>query len=140
MATIKRAFASAGAVDSKSILALKNAAKYCEGEVKKFDFYSYVCGHYMPAKTRMHYFANHALFLEVLKSREVSKEASICQQRLRWWETTLLDMESASKEDYKPREPLAVCLAHQKFHTAINFSLLQRMVDFQLFDIERGDM
>ena len=30
--------------DSKSILELTNAVKYCTGEVKKFDFYTYVAG------------------------------------------------------------------------------------------------
>lgn len=30
--------------NDKSILALNNAVKYCAGEVKKFDFYSYVAG------------------------------------------------------------------------------------------------
>lgn len=44
------------------------------------------------------------------------------------------------KGEYKAREPLAVVLSHSKWTTHMNFSLMQRLVDFQLFDIERGDM
>lgn len=40
----------------------------------------------------------------------------------------------------KPREPVGVVLANSYHNSHINFKLLQRMVDFQLFDIERGDM
>lgn len=77
----KRTFSSVTAKpepSKESVLQLTNAAKYCEGEVKKFDMYSYIVGHHMPAKTRAYYFGNHALFIEVLKSREISKEPSIC--------------------------------------------------------------
>ena len=38
------------------------------------------------------------------------------------------------------REPVSVVIKNAKETTQINFNLLQRMVDFQLFDIERGDM
>lgn len=120
---------------------MTNAVKYCESEVKKFDLNSYMVGHYMPPETRAYYFGNHALFMEVLKSREVSKEPSICQTRLRWWEATLADIvRSESKDDFTPREPLAVVLQHAKLHSSMNFNLHQRLVDFQLYDIERGDM
>ena len=108
----------------ESVLQLTNAAKYCEGEVKKFDINSYIVGHYMPAKTRAYYFGNHALFIEVLKSREISKEPSICQTRLRWWEATLGEIvKSESKEDFTPREPLAVVLHHAKLYSQMNFNL-----------------
>ena len=33
-----------GKPDGSSILELQNAVKYCAGEVKKFDFYTYVAG------------------------------------------------------------------------------------------------
>ena len=40
----------------------------------------------------------------------------------------------------KPRVPVAVVLEDAKKNTNINFALLQRMVDYQLFDIDRGDI
>lgn len=49
-------------------------------------------------------------------------------------------IKSESKEDFTPREPLAVVLHHAKLYSQMNFNLHQRLVDFQLFDIERGDM
>jgi len=56
----------------------KNAEKYCTDEVKKFDFYAYVAGQYMPKSTQKYYYGFHALFLEAMKSREISREQSIC--------------------------------------------------------------
>jgi hypothetical protein len=64
--------------DKGSILHLDNAEKYCTAEVKKFDFYTFVAGQYMPKTTQKYYYGIHALFLEALKSREISREASIC--------------------------------------------------------------
>lgn len=72
--------------ESKQILEIKNAVKFCTSEVKKFDFYTYVAGQYMPRAVQPFYYGHHALFLEALKSREISRETSICQTRLRWWE------------------------------------------------------
>jgi hypothetical protein len=46
----------------------------------------------MPKNTHPYYFGIHAMFLEALKSREVSKEGSICQTRLKWWEESLKDI------------------------------------------------
>jgi len=64
--------------ETKSILQLDNAVAHCTAEVKKFDFYTYINGQYMPKKTQSHFYGIHALFLETLKSREISREASIC--------------------------------------------------------------
>jgi hypothetical protein len=125
-------------------LEVTEAEKYCSKEVKKFDFYSYVAGQYMPKDLQKYYFGYHALFLEALKSREISRELSICQGRLQWWEQSLIEIGSdkvdSSRSTYKPREPIGVLLRSALDHTKINFSLIQRMVNFQLFDIDRGDI
>lgn len=107
-------------VDPKSILHLDNAIKYCQNEVKKFDFYAYVAGQYMPQSNRSHYYAIHALFLEILKSREISRESSICQTRLRWWQSIIADIINQKKA----REPVGVLLADTLEKTNVNFSLL----------------
>lgn len=40
-----------------------------------------------------------------------------------------------------PKEPIAAMLKHIKVTKPhVNLQLLQRMVDYQLFDLERGDM
>lgn len=39
-----------------------------------------------------------------------------------------------------PREPLGVAIADALANSKINYKLLGRMIDYQLFDIERGDM
>jgi hypothetical protein len=62
----------------KSILHVENAIKHCTAEVKKFDFYAYANGQYMPKSTQPYYYGIHALFLETMKSREISREVSIC--------------------------------------------------------------
>ena len=38
-------------VQKKSILQVENAIKHCTAEVKKFDFYAYANGQYMPKST-----------------------------------------------------------------------------------------
>ena len=69
-----------------SILELGNASKFCQEHVKKFDFYAYRAGSHIPAKSQPYYFAINAFFLEILRSREISREQSICQTRLQWWQ------------------------------------------------------
>ena len=64
--------------DKSSILHIDNAINHCTAEVKKFDFYTFIGGQYMPKSTQPYYYGIHAMFLEALKSREVSKEGSIC--------------------------------------------------------------
>jgi len=124
------------AADKKSILHFDNAVKHCTAEVKKFDFYAFINGQYMPKTTQPYYFGNYALFLEALKSREISREQSICQTRLNWWMQVVSDV----KNDKRAREPVSVVLSQAKKKTNINLDLVERIVDFQLFDIDRGDM
>jgi len=51
-----------------------------------------------------YYYGIHALFLEALKSREISKETSISQTRLMWWEQTIIDV----AENNRPaRDPVS---------------------------------
>ena len=92
----------------------------------------------MPKSTQKYYYGINALFLEALKSREVSREASICQTRLKWWEESLIDV--ALGRGKGPKEPVTVLLKDAKEKTHINYQLLQRLVNYQLYDIDRGDM
>lgn len=103
---------------------------------RKFDYNAFRMAIHLPKKSQAHYFALNAFFLELLRSREISKETSICQTRLHWWSQTLKDIEN----DKKAREPVAVMLKKVKQETHVNFNLLHRMVDFQLYDIDRGDI
>lgn len=121
---------------------MDNAVKHCTDEVKKFDFYAFVNGQYMPKSTQPFYYGYHAMFIEAMKSREISKEGSICQTRLKWWEESLQDVALNRGKDGKsqPREPITVVLKEAKEKTCINYSLVQRLVNYQLYDIERGDM
>ena len=63
---------------SGSILDFQNAASYCQDQVKKYDFYSYHVGQAFPKNLQPYYYGIHALFLEALKSREISREQSVC--------------------------------------------------------------
>ena len=76
----------------------------------------------MPKTTQKYYYGIHALFLEALKSREVSREASICQTRLKWWEESLIDV--ALSRGKGPIEPVTVLLKDAKEKTHINYQLL----------------
>ena len=103
---------------------------------RKFDYYAFRVAAHLPAKIQPHYYALNAFFLEILRSREISRERSICQTRLHWWRQTVLDVEA----DKPAREPLARMLKHVNQDTQVNFKLLHRMIDYQLFDIERGSI
>ena len=48
----------------------------------------------------------------------------------------MLDVEA----DKPAREPLARMLKQVNQDTQVNFKLLHRMIDYQLFDIERGSI
>jgi hypothetical protein len=80
----------------------------------------------LPAKIRPHYYGINAFFLEVLKSREISRERSIAQTRLHWWLQTLTDVENGKRA----REPVARVLQEVKENTKVNFKLLHRLVDY----------
>ena len=60
----------------------KNAENHCSETVRKFDFYAWRVGQHFPKTKQPYYNAINAFFLEVLRSREISREASICQTRL----------------------------------------------------------
>ena len=65
-----------------SIVDFKNAENHCSETVRKFDFYSWRVGQHFPKAKQPYYNAVNAFFLEVLRSREISREPSICQTRL----------------------------------------------------------
>ena len=69
---------------------------------RKFDVHAYRMSQFLPPKIRPYYFGINAFFLEILKSREISRERSIAQTRLHWWVQTLNDVESGKR----PREPV----------------------------------
>ena len=109
-----------------SILDLDNALNHCKDQVKKFDYYAFRVGQHFPKTAQPHYYALNAFFLEILKSREISKERSICQTRLHWWVHTLDDVVN----DRTAREPVARMLKEVHANTQVNFKLLNRMVDY----------
>ena len=110
----------------ESILDVKHAMEHCSNNVKKFDYAAFRVGAHFPEATRPHYFAINAFFLEVLRSREISRERSICQTRLHWWRQTLDDVDAGRTA----REPLARMLGEVKRNTRVNFKLLHRIVDY----------
>lgn len=120
----------------KSILEPATAQKYCHDIVKKHDYNTYIVGKHFPESRQAYFYTVHAFFLEVLKSREVSRQAYIWQRRLLWWDETLSDIE----KDKDPFEPIGVALKELKKKTQVNFDLLHRLVSYQLFDMERMEM
>ena len=94
-------------------------------------------GQNFPKALQPYYFGTHALFLETLRSREISKEQSICQTRLMWWEESVKDVTERAKP---AREPVTRIIQEAVKNTPLNAKLLQRMINFQLYDIERGDI
>ena len=118
------------------MLDIKQANEHCKSSVKKFDYYSYRVAMHLPVAQHPHYFAINAFFIEVMRSREISRERSICQTRLHWWAEILKDIEAGRPA----REPVSRMLQEVKNNTKVNFKLLHRMVDYQLFDIDRGDI
>lgn len=105
---------------------MDTAVKHCADHVKKFDFYAYRVGTHFPQSIKPLYYGINAFFLEILRSREISKEQSICQTRLQWWASTLNDVE----KDRVPREPIARVLSEVKHKSKVNFKLLHRLVNF----------
>lgn len=133
--TRKRLFSSSTKPPA-SMLDLDQATKHCTDHVKKFDYYAWRVGTHYPKHVQASYYGLNAFFLEVLKSREISRENSIVQTRLNWWAQTVKDIDAG-----KPaREPVARMLQEVREKTQVNLKLLHRMVDFQLFDIERGQI
>jgi phytoene/squalene synthetase len=72
-----------------------------------------------------------------MKSREISKESSICQTRLFWWEQTIADVTERKKP---ARDPVSRVIQEAVQRTPLNPKILKRLINYQLFDIERGDI
>ena len=82
---------------------LRKATEHCKSSVEKFDYYAFRAATHFPQKIQPYYFAIYAFFIEVLRSRDISRETSICQTRLHWWAETLKDVEAGRTA----REPIA---------------------------------
>ena len=119
--------------DTKSILNLDEATKYAEEKLKKSDFYAYVIGSALPPNLKPHYIAYHTFFGEVMRSRYISREASVCRMRLAFWEDSLKEI----LEDKKINEPILVLLKESFKQTGIRKDTLFRMIDFQFYDLEK---
>lgn len=78
----------------KSILDLEMAQKHCLEIVKRHDYYTYFVGQQFPRQLQCHYYTINAFFLEILKSREVSRQPLICQRRLLFWTETVHDAQN----------------------------------------------
>ncbi|CAI2372567.1 unnamed protein product [Moneuplotes crassus] len=120
----------------KSILDPEVAHKYCYDIVRKHDFYTHSVGKHFPVSRQKYFYAIHAFFLEILKSREASRQMMVCKTRLLWWSETLNDIEN----NKKIQEPIGIALSEVYKNTNANFDLLHRMISYQLFDLERSDM
>lgn len=120
----------------KSVLDPPVAQQYCTDIVKRHDYYTYIVGQHFPKSKQGFFYTVHAFFLEVLKSREVSRQAYVCKRRLLWWQETLEEVTKGKK----PAEPLGVALKELYTNTNVNFDLFHRLVSYQLFDLERSEM
>ena len=119
-----------------TILDVENAQKYWLDIVKKHDYYAYIVGQHFPKSRQMYYYTVQAFFLEIMKSREVSRQPTICQRRIMFWGDVLSD----SANNKKMVEPIGVALKELHTKTNANFHILNKIVSYQLFDIERGEM
>ena len=57
--------------------------------LRKNDFYSYVIANTLNAKLKPFFLSYHAFYLELLRSRFISKEHSVCKMRMSFWEDSL---------------------------------------------------
>ena len=71
----------------------------------------------------------------MLKSREISRERSISINRLNWWEQSIGELPEANGH-----EPITRILKRTLAETSVRKEVLMRMVNYQIFDVERGDM
>jgi phytoene/squalene synthetase len=117
-----------------SIFSLEEAAKYAEEKVKKYDFYAFVIASTLPPKIKNSYLAFHAFFIEILRSRYISKEPSVCRMRVNFWEESLKEV----IEDKTIKEPILILLKETLKTTPIRKDTLFRMIDFLFFDLERN--
>lgn len=117
-----------------SIFSLEEAVKYAEEKVKKYDFYAFVIASTLPPKLKNNYLAFHAFFIEILRSRYISKEPSVCRMRVNFWEESLKEV----LEGKTIKEPILILLKETLKTTSIRKETLFRMIDFLFFDMERN--
>ncbi len=131
-----------------SVFTIDNASEIIINKVKKQSYYAYVVGRTYPSNLKISYFAYHAFYLEILKSRFISRESSVIKTRLNFWEERLTELakhihkekksENLGKEiSFAYSDPLEVCLLHALRNSNIKIETLFRIIDFQFFDLER---
>jgi NADH dehydrogenase [ubiquinone] 1 alpha subcomplex assembly factor 6 len=121
----------------KSIFGLDEATNYIEEKVKKFDFYAWVIANTLPQKYKRSYLSYHAFFVEILRSRYISKEPSVCRTRLCFWEESLKEV---IQDKGSIKEPMLIVLKETIKTTAIRRDTLFRMIDFLYYDIEKNGL
>jgi phytoene/squalene synthetase len=94
-----------------------------------------VLGKTLPKELKYFYLSYHAFFYEIMKSRFVSKEQSVCRMRLNFWEESLKEV---IKGDKVIKEPMLIIMKEAFKQTGLRKDTLFRMIDFQFFDLERN--
>lgn len=99
-----------------------------------------------PDNIKSAYFAYHAFYLEILKSRFISREESVIKTRLNFWEerlteiakhVTIIKNEPNSSKKFNYIDPIEVALVNALTTTNIKIDTIFRIIDFQFFDLER---
>jgi hypothetical protein len=103
---------------------------------RKYNYYAYVIGKALPVKVKPYYLSYHAFFSEIIRSRYITREQSVCRMRINFWEETL--KECLGAQDKKINEPMMIVLKEAIKNSGIRKETLFRLIDFQLFDIERS--
>jgi hypothetical protein len=73
--------------------------------------------------------AYHAFYLEIIKSRFISQELSVCKTRLSFWDDNLKKL---IKKDSNIKEPISLTLRDTFEKTNIRKETLFRMIDYQV--------
>lgn len=107
-----------------SVLDRMAALDYCESEVRKNDFGSYLHGLMLPPEIRPFHYAAHALRLELTRSREAVNNPSLLTTKLTWWLENLEAIWANNPAD----EPISVAINELRKHHVVRKSHFERLV------------
>ncbi|TFK24970.1 hypothetical protein FA15DRAFT_618696 [Coprinopsis marcescibilis] len=111
---------------------ITNPAAYCKDLVQKYDYDSYLIGHFYPKSKQDAYFAIKAFSVELATVQENVSNSMIGKMRMQFWRDAVKDISSGRS----PKHPIALALLRASETANLPAYHFKRIVDARATELE----
>ncbi|KAL4470689.1 hypothetical protein ABPG72_001800 [Tetrahymena utriculariae] len=115
-----------------SIYELKNAEKYVEDQIRKFDWNTYVISKYYPSQVRSAFFSLNYYNIELMRIPEMTKETNLIMGKLDFWQESINQI----FQDQPMKEPVSVCLHDACKKNPISKYLMIKLINARRYEAD----